>query len=82
VLPSLDEVESNIKERGLLPDTPSASEIQSRGLSLGASQGLLMRKVEKLTLYILELKRNDEALRTENEQLKSQLQELRTQLAQ
>ena len=60
-LPTLEEVQAHIEEKGHLPGVPSAESIQTDGLSLGESQALLMQKIEELTLYILEQdKRLDE----------------------
>ncbi len=57
----LSEVEAHISENGHLPGIPSAEEIQRNGLSVAASQTLMMQKIEELTLYTIEQeKRLDE----------------------
>ncbi|MCL1676976.1 hypothetical protein [Elizabethkingia meningoseptica] len=53
-LPTLDEVEKHIQEKGHLPNIPSTKEITENGLSLGESQKLLLQKIEELTLYSIE----------------------------
>lgn len=52
---TIEEVEKNIKEKGHLPNVPSATEIEANGLKLAEMNVKLMEKVEELTLYIIEL---------------------------
>jgi len=61
-LPDLAEVETHIQTHGRLPDVPSAEEVQGRGLSLGESQRILMRKVEEMTLYMIQLESRNREL--------------------
>lgn len=56
-LQPLEEVEKFIKENKHLPGIPSASQVAAEGLDLGEMNKLLLQKVEELTLYILELKK-------------------------
>lgn len=49
-----------------LPEIPSAQEFQDNGYSLGQMDDLLLRKVEELTLYILQL---EEQLKAQQEQI-------------
>lgn len=53
-LPTLQEVEQHIKEKGHLINIPSAQRVKAQGLSLGKMNGLLLEKVEELTLYLLD----------------------------
>jgi len=53
-LPSLEKVETYINENHHLPEVPSAQEITDKGLSLGEMNKVLMKKVEELTLYLIE----------------------------
>lgn len=50
----LSEVERYINEHGHLPETPEAAKIEAEGVSLGEMNKLLLKKVEELTLYLLE----------------------------
>jgi hypothetical protein len=59
-LPTIDEVETHIKEKGHLPNVPSATEIETNGLKLAEMSKLQMEKIEELTLYIIELKKTIE----------------------
>ena len=45
------------------PDVPSETEVSENGLSLGESYGTLLRKIEELTLYVIDLKKENEELR-------------------
>ncbi len=59
-LPSLQEVDLFIKKNNHLPDVPSAKEIEKEGLDLGDNQAILLKKIEELTLYIIELNKKSE----------------------
>ena len=59
----LEEVRGYIRRNGHLPDVPSASEVASGGMALGQFENLLLRKIEELTLYTLQLQAEIEALR-------------------
>jgi hypothetical protein len=50
----LFQVESFIKINKHLPDVPSAKEVEEKGISVGDNQALLLKKVEELTLYIIQ----------------------------
>ncbi|WPQ66529.1 hypothetical protein SIO70_16845 [Chitinophaga sancti] len=70
-LPSLAEVEAHIKENHKLPDIPSEKQIAAEGLDVGEMQKLQMQKIEELTLYIIDLKKQLEAQQKEIEALKA-----------
>ena len=72
-LMSLEEVEQSIKENGHLPGIPSAAEVEKEGgIEVGEMQRLMLEKMEEMTLHLIELKK-------ENEQLRKELQELKNQ---
>ncbi len=52
-LPSLEEVERHLKEKGHLINIPSANEVKAQGIELGEMNRLLLEKVDELTLYLL-----------------------------
>ena len=52
-LPTLHQVEEYIQQNKHLPEIPSAAEIKKEGLDLGGNQALLLKKIEELTLYII-----------------------------
>ena len=51
---SLDRLENYIRNHGHLPDVPDAGEINENGLNLGKMESVLLKKVEELTLYIID----------------------------
>ncbi|MFI5171655.1 MAG: hypothetical protein ACHQFW_04650 [Chitinophagales bacterium] len=70
-LNALDELESFIKTNNHLPNIPAACEIETNGLNVGEMQGLMMEKIEELTLYVIELNK-------ENKELQSRIEMLET----
>lgn len=75
-LPSLSELEQYIKTNKHLPEVPSASEVKENGLSLGEMNAILLKKVEELTLHLIELKKTDDQLKAQNEILMKRLDQL------
>ncbi len=65
LLPLL-EVEKYINKNKHLPNIPSAEEIQTNGLKVGELQTKMMQKIEELTLYVIELKKEIELLKEKN----------------
>ncbi len=68
-LPPLEEVEQHIRQNKHLPDIPSAEEVSANGVSLGEMQAKLLQKIEELTLYMIELKKENKALKRRVESL-------------
>lgn len=67
-LPLLSDVEKFVKENHHLPGIPSASEVKQNGNNLGEMDALLLRKIEELTLYLIQLRKdNDELAATINQ---------------
>jgi predicted acyltransferase (DUF342 family) len=67
----LNEVEGFIKENGHLPGVPSASKVALEGIDVAKMDAVLLQKVEELTLYILQLKKENELMRKEMDELKN-----------
>jgi hypothetical protein len=61
-LRSLDEVEASIKANKHLPDVPSAAEMKKDGVDLSEMNMTLLKKVEELTLYVIEQNKKIESL--------------------
>ena len=76
----LEEVENSIETNGHLPGMPSALEVEENGVQVGEMQRMMMEKIEELTLYMIELKKDNKELGTENESLKDRLTRLEIQL--
>ena len=62
-LPTLYEVEQFINKNGHLKDIPSAKEVEDNGIELGEMNKLLLQKIEELTLYTIELKKEIDKLK-------------------
>jgi len=69
-LRSLDEVASYIQENKRLPEMPSASQVTENGVNLGEINALLLKKMEEMTLYILQQNQNIQTLKDEVRLLK------------
>lgn len=67
---SLAEVETFINEHKHLPEVPSAAEVAKNGISLGDMDAALLKKVEELTLYLIEQDKKIQALQEELQELK------------
>lgn len=55
-LMSLSDLERYIKVNGHLPEMPSEEDVLSHGYSMVDIQSLLVKKIEELTLYVIELR--------------------------
>jgi hypothetical protein len=53
-LPTLIEIKKYIAKNNHLPDFPTASDVTQQGLKLGETTKLLTKKIEELTLYLIE----------------------------
>jgi len=72
-LKSLNEIKSFIREHKHLPDVQNAKEIKKDGMNIVKMNLDLLRKVEELTLYILEQNEEVNKLKSEMENLKQKL---------
>ncbi|SFW68210.1 hypothetical protein SAMN02927921_03275 [Sinomicrobium oceani] len=70
-LPTLEEVEQHILEKGHLRDIPSAEEVSENGILLGEMDAKLLQKIEELTLYIISLHKKMEQQQQEIDKLKN-----------
>ena len=70
-LPTLQEVEKHIEEKGHLKDIPSAKEVAENGIFLGEMDSKLLQKIEELTLYTIQQEKKIKKLQEENQELKS-----------
>ncbi len=61
-LPSTQEWEAFIRQHKHLPGVPSASEVENNGIALGEMQAILLKKIEELTLIVIEQQKQIEAL--------------------
>jgi hypothetical protein len=70
----LDQLKKEIETNQHLPGIPSAAEMTAQGgIDLGDMQTRLVEKVEELTLYILQLKEQNDQLAKANELLQQRV---------
>lgn len=61
-LQPLTQVEKYIQENKHLQDVPTTAEVKKDGIDVGDTQALLLKKIEELTLYIIQQNKRIEAL--------------------
>ena len=72
-LPELQEVEAQIKTDRHLPDMPSAATLEKEGIDVARMLQLQQKKIEELTLYLIEQQKLINRLSNLTEQLQNQL---------
>ncbi len=70
-LSSLSEVEIFIKKNKHLPNIPSAEQFKTNGYKVGEMDEMLLRKIEEMTLYLIEQNKRIDKLEEENKKLKA-----------
>ncbi|OAN63252.1 hypothetical protein A8B79_15675 [Balneola sp. EhC07] len=72
-LTTLKELEAYIKANKHLPEVPSAKEMEANGITLGEMNMLLLKKIEELTLHLIEQnemnKKQEEKLQSHEEHI-------------
>lgn len=69
----LEQVEEFINNNNHLPNVPSAEQMVDSGIDVATVDAKLMEKIEELTLYMIEMKKEMKKLKEENASIKSQL---------
>jgi len=67
----LEEVELFVEENNHLPGVPSAQEVAEEGIDVAEMDAKLLEKIEELTLYMIELKKQNEQLQADVNALKT-----------
>jgi hypothetical protein len=78
-LKSLSEIENYIKQNKHLPEIPSAGEIEKNGLMLAEMNMNLLKKIEELTLYIIQQEKKNSIQTLEIENSKNEIEILKKQ---
>jgi hypothetical protein len=60
---SLNEVENFINANKHLPGVPSEEEVANNGVNVGKMNATLLQKIEELTLYMIDLQKQNDALK-------------------
>jgi len=61
----LQEVETYVTENKHLPNVPSADEVVKNGIDVATMDAKLLEKIEELTLYVIQLQKEVDALKAE-----------------
>lgn len=67
----INDLASYVKQNKHLPEIPTTSDVLKSGIDLGKMNGLLLKKVEELTLYMIDLKKQLDDTKKEIELLKN-----------
>lgn len=73
-LPSLKSVEEFINANGHLPEVPSENQVKDDGINLAEMNATLLKKIEEITLYVIELNKKVNNLEEQNVELKNRLE--------
>jgi hypothetical protein len=69
-LRDLKEVQDYISKNHHLPEVPSTEDVHCDGVDLEQMDVVLLKKIEELTLYVLQLKKDNEAMKAELSNIK------------
>lgn len=72
-LPSLKSVEEYIVLNGHLPEVPAEKQVKENGVNVSEMNVILLKKIEELTLYVIDLNKKIETLEKENNDIKNKL---------
>ncbi len=72
----LRELAQFVQQNGHLPGVPSADEVVKQGLDVAKSDAMLLTKIEELTLYMIELKKENDALKRRQARTERKLSQL------
>jgi len=76
-LTPLPEVKKYYIQHKHLNGVPSAKEVDEGGISLGEMNAILLKKIEENTLYMVQMSESLEFLKTENTQMKKEIEQLK-----
>ncbi|OJJ17684.1 hypothetical protein BKI52_27875 [marine bacterium AO1-C] len=76
-LRSLEEVETYIQQNKHLPNVPSAKVVEKEGIELGKMNATLLRKIEELTLYMIQQNKINAQQAKTIQQLQKQVEALK-----
>lgn len=69
-LMNLKDLSNYIQQHKHLPEIPTTKQIEKEGVDVGTNQALLLKKIEELTLYIIEQQKQ---MNKQNEQMLKQI---------
>ncbi len=75
-LKSLPETEAYIKANGHLEGVPTEAEAKAKGIDVAEMNATLLKKIEEITLLLIEQNKSIENLKKENDALKAKVEEI------
>ena len=78
---SLSEIEDFIRLNKHLPEVPSAKEVEENGIDLGSMNGKLLKKIEELTLHLIEKEKQLNAEKATNQEQSRRLEIVEKQIS-
>ena len=78
-LPTLEQVEKHIAEKGHLENIPNEVEVLKNGINLGEMNSKLLQKIEEITLYIIRQEKKNSLQTLEIENSKNEIEVLKKQ---
>ncbi|MCB0397653.1 MAG: hypothetical protein KDD36_13445 [Flavobacteriales bacterium] len=69
---SIEELDAYVKEHQHLPNVPSAKDVVSEGIDLAKMDATLLSKIEELSLYIIQLKKENTELAKRIEKMENE----------
>ena len=75
-LKTLPEIETYIKLNGHLEDIPTESQVKEKGINIADMNATLLKKIEEITLLMIEQNKRIENLEKENNALKAKVAEI------
>ncbi|SMC75309.1 tail fiber protein [Pedobacter africanus] len=79
-LPTLQETEKHIKDKGHLPGIPSAADVKANGVDLGEMNAKLLQKIEELTLHLIRLEKENKNQALLNQQYQNDIKMLKAKV--
>jgi hypothetical protein len=76
-LTSLEDIKTYIDQHKHLPEVPSAAAMEANGINLGEMNMLLLKKVEELTLYMIEQNKEITMLKKENNEIRKEMRTIK-----
>jgi hypothetical protein len=79
---TIDSLNNYLQKVGHLPNMPSAKEVEENGgIELGKMNTRLLEKVEELTLYIIQLKKENDGMKKGNQAMNEKIEELSNKMS-
>lgn len=75
--PSLADLEQYIQSNGHLPDVPTADDVKANGMPVGEMNAVLLKKVEELTLHLIEINKRMLLLEADNKKQRTKIDVLK-----